>query len=74
MSATAPLISVVLFTKTVVLYSGLVADVAALVCFRVRVTVRIRVNFKLCYGIGRRIGLSFGLLLLLLVCVICDLA
>jgi len=38
-SATAPLMSVVLLTKTVVLYSGLVADVAALVCFNVSGTV-----------------------------------
>jgi hypothetical protein len=38
-SPTAPLISVVLFTKIVVLYRGLVADVAALVCFSVSGTV-----------------------------------
>ena len=38
-SPTAPLISVVLFTKIVVLYNGLVADVAALVCFSVSGTV-----------------------------------
>jgi hypothetical protein len=39
MSATAPLISVVLLTRIVVLYSGLVADTAALVCFSVIGTV-----------------------------------
>jgi hypothetical protein len=39
MLATSPLISVVLFTKIVVLYSGLVADTAALVCFSVIGTV-----------------------------------
>ena len=38
-SATAPLISVVLFTNTVVLYSGLVVETTALVCFSVRGTV-----------------------------------
>ena len=38
-SATAPLMSVVLFTKTVVLYSGLVVETAALVCFSVKGTV-----------------------------------
>ena len=36
---TSPLMSVVLFTKTVVLKSGLVAEVAALVCFSVKATV-----------------------------------
>ena len=38
-SPTAPLISVVLFTKIVVLYRGFVADTAALVCFSVSGTV-----------------------------------
>ena len=38
-SATEPLMSVVLFTKTVVEYSGLVVDTAALVCFSVSGTV-----------------------------------
>ena len=38
-SETAPLISVVLFTKTVVLYKGLVVDTTALVCFSVSGTV-----------------------------------
>jgi hypothetical protein len=37
--ATSPLMSVVLFTKTVVEYSGLVVDTAALVCFSVSGTV-----------------------------------
>ena len=37
--ATSPLISCVLFTKTVVLYKGLVVDTAALVCFSVSGTV-----------------------------------
>ena len=39
MLETSPLMSVVLFTKTVVLYKGLVVDVAALVCFNVIGTV-----------------------------------
>ncbi|MGB4725710.1 MAG: hypothetical protein WBH12_10515, partial [Sediminibacterium sp.] len=38
-SATVPLMSVVLLTKIVVLYSGLVVETAALVCFRVSGTV-----------------------------------
>jgi hypothetical protein len=39
MSPTAPLISVVLFTKIVVLYRGFVAETAALVCLSVSGTV-----------------------------------
>ena len=38
-SATEPLMSVVLFTKTVVEYSGLVVETAPLVCFSVSGTV-----------------------------------
>jgi hypothetical protein len=56
MSATAPLISVVLLTRIVVLYNGLVADTTALVCFSVIGTVvphaRLRLRLQQLYRLG----------------------
>jgi len=58
MSATAPLISVVLFTKIVVLYRGLVADTAALVCLSVSGTVVPQAACKVAFTFAAAVSLK----------------